>query len=123
MPHVLQRWVCGAACVALVLPPCAAEVQPSPPLHAYTTVAGDTLIGIGRRLLVQPAAWPQIARASGLRNANRIPVGLVLGIPLALMRSEPAPATVVAVVGEARLILARVSDSDRTGAFVRQRFW
>ena len=102
MLRKLRHWVCAVACAALALPPWAAEAPAAAPVHLYTTVAGDTLIGIGQRYLVEPAAWPQVARASGLRHPNRLPVGMALRIPLALMRTEPSPATVIAVVGETR---------------------
>ena len=69
---------------------------------SYTTVQGDTLIGLGRRFLVDPAQWPELARLNSVRQPNRIPSGTVLRVPLRLMATEPAPAVITAVSGDAR---------------------
>ncbi len=69
---------------------------------SYTTVQGDTLIGLGRRFLVDPAQWPELARLNSVRQPNRMPRGAVLRIPLRLMATESAPALVTAVSGDAR---------------------
>jgi len=95
-----------AAAGGLLADPAAAQRAAAPPagaMYPYVTVHGDTLIGLGRRFLVDPGRWPAIARANHLRNPDLIPTGAVLDIPLALMRTEPAPATVYGVVGEARV--------------------
>ena len=70
------------------------------PSYVHISERGDTLIGLGRRFLVDPARWPEIARANRLPNPNRIGTGVAIAIPLALMRTEPAPATVVGVTGQ-----------------------
>jgi hypothetical protein len=80
----------------------AAEPGTAGPVHEYKTEAGDTLIGLGRRLLVDPAAWPELQRLNRIRNPRRIPVGSVLRIPLRLMHSVPAPADVSAASGGVR---------------------
>jgi hypothetical protein len=71
-------------------------------VHVHTAQAGDTLIGLGQRLLVDPARWPELQRLNQVRNPRRIPVGTPLRIPLHLMRTEAVDAQVVAVVGGAR---------------------
>lgn len=85
----------------LALEPTAQAAGPLPdePVHLHTTVPGDTLIGLGRRLLVEPARWPELQRLNAVRNPRRLPVGGTLRIPLSLMRSETAPASVSAVRG------------------------
>jgi len=67
----------------------------------YTTVKGDTLIGVAKRLLAEPARWPELAQTNALRNANQIATGTSLRVPLRLMRSTPASATLVSVIGKA----------------------
>jgi hypothetical protein len=89
--------VCLAAAAAVAAEPEAADE----PVYLHDTVAGDTLIGLGRRLLATPSRWPEVARANALRNPDRIPVGTRLRIPLRLMRSIAVPATLTHVVGAA----------------------
>ena len=98
------RWLlaaCLAACLAaLTGPGWAADAAPADPAYVHTATAGDTLIGLGRRFLVDPARWPELARANSVPNPNRIPVGTPLRIPLRLMATESAPALVTAVSGD-----------------------
>lgn len=70
--------------------------------HVHVTVAGDTLIGIGRRYLVDAAQWPQLQRLNEVRDPRRLPIGRGLRIPLRLMRVEPVPAAVLAAGGAVR---------------------
>ena len=72
------------------------------PVYVHQAVRGDTLIGLGRRFLVDPKRWPEVQRANDIRNPNRIPVGSAVRIPLRLMRTEAASATVLGVTGEVR---------------------
>ncbi len=89
----------------LAFAPLAARAQATPddPSYVHTAVQGDTLIGLSRRLLVQPKAWPELARINAVRNPNRIPVGTELRIPLRLMRVEAANASVLGVVGDVKV--------------------
>ncbi|WP_144290201.1 FecR domain-containing protein [Ideonella sp. A 288] len=93
----------AAACAVLSFAASAADpVAADEPAHVHTTVRGDTLIGLGRRYLVDAVRWPELARVNGLRNPNRIATGATLRIPYRLMSSDPVPATLVSVVGEVR---------------------
>jgi hypothetical protein len=108
---------------ALAGPPAAAQTA-TEPAHVYLTRGGDTLIGLGRRLLVDPRAWPELARLNRIANPNRIPVGTALLIPLRLLRSSAAEVTVEQVRGDVRAAGnplaggARLAEGDvvRTGA-------
>ncbi|HET9823641.1 MAG TPA: FecR domain-containing protein [Burkholderiaceae bacterium] len=91
------------------LPAAAAESEPSLP---YVTQRSDTVIGLSRRLLVDPAQWREVARFNGLRDPNRIPVGATLRLPLRLLASQPAPARVEQVVGSARVGDAALRSGD-----------
>ena len=106
---VRRRTVLASSCLALAVPLWAAQAPPAlepaaktEPVHLHVTVRGDTLIRLGQRYLVEPGAWPQIARANALRDPNRIPLGMALRIPQRLMHTELVTATVTAVVGDAR---------------------
>jgi hypothetical protein len=72
------------------------------PIYIHLAVQGDTLIGLGRRLLVEPRRWPEVARFNAIANPNRIPTGSEVRIPLRLMRTEPAEASVVNIVGDVK---------------------
>jgi len=77
--------------------------QPTPePSYVYATQRSDTVIGISRRLLIEPSAWREVARVNRLKDANRIPTGATLLIPLRLLKSEAGPARVEQVVGDVR---------------------
>jgi len=77
--------------------------------HVHVTTAGDTLIGLGRRYLVDPAQWPQLQRLNQVGDPRRLPVGRGLRIPLRLMRVEPVPAAVLAAGGAVRSGAAAVA--------------
>lgn len=83
--------------VTLVAAP-PAGAQPAPE-HVHVAVPGDTLIGLGRRLLEDPRRWRAVARLNRIANPDRIPVGMRLRIPLAWMRTEPRPATLLGSIG------------------------
>ena len=93
----------GAALVLAALPAWAAEGEravQADPVFTYTTSAGDTLIGLGKRFLIDPARWPELAKVNRVPHANRIPTGQSLAIPLRLMATQPAPGQVLAASGE-----------------------
>jgi hypothetical protein len=104
----MLRPATAAALAWLLASPAAwGQVQPQPavadmPVYRHVIEAGDTLIGLGRRLLNDPARWPDVQRLNGVRDPLRLPVGGELRIPLPLMRTEAAPATVAAVRGNVR---------------------
>ncbi len=81
-------------------PPQAAD---SEPVILYTVVEHDTLIGFARDLLVDPQAWPAVARLNKLANPNVIRPGQVLRVPSRLLRSTPVVARLVSVEGEVSL--------------------
>lgn len=82
--------------------PGATPAPAAPAVYEYTTVAGDTLIGLSRRLLAEPERWPELARLNALPNPNRIAVGTLMRIPLSMMVVLPQPATVLTTSGDAR---------------------
>jgi hypothetical protein len=62
----------------------------------------DTLIGISRRLLLEPRRWPEVQARNNIANPRRIPPGDAIRIPYAWLRLSPDTATVMAVRGEVR---------------------
>lgn len=69
----------------------------------YSAQRGDTLIGIGTRLLARPADWREVARLNRIRDPDFIVPAQPIRIPLRLLRGQSAPAEVLAAVGDARI--------------------
>jgi hypothetical protein len=69
--------------------------------YAYRAQPRDTLIGLGRRLLKEPARWHALQTRNGIRDPTRVPVGTVILIPRDWLRQSTEAATVAAVVGTA----------------------
>lgn len=68
----------------------------------YRVVREDTLIGLTSRLLNTPDDWFKVARHNRLPNPNLIFPGQELRIPLPLLKSTAATATVAHVQGEVK---------------------
>jgi hypothetical protein len=101
-PRRIRLLVVVAQAALLVAAPVAFAATADDAEQVHLTAPGDTLIGLGRRYLVDPAQWPQLARLNQVRDPRRLPIGRGLRIPLRLMRVEPAPATVLAASGAVR---------------------
>lgn len=66
----------------------------------YLTRPGDTLIGLSRRLLVQPGRWPELQRRNSIADPRRIPRGSPIRIPYEWLRLSLQTAKVVERVGK-----------------------
>ena len=71
--------------------------------YVYRIVRGDTFIGLSSRLLNTPDDWPKVARHNRLPNPNYILPHATLRIPLALLKTVLADATVTHVVGDVKV--------------------
>ena len=49
----------------------------------YRAHARDTLIGIGRRLLIEPRRWPEVQARNKIADPRHIPLGDEIRIPYA----------------------------------------
>ena len=85
----------------LLLLPWMGSVQAEDEYLIYPFQSGDTLIGIGQRILVEPEGWRTLQQINAIRDPYRIPVGTPLRIPLRLLEGEPREAVVAAVSGAA----------------------
>ncbi len=70
--------------------------------YLYRIVKGDTLIGLSDRLLNSPRDWPAVARHNRLPNPNYLVPGAVLRVPLPLLKTTLAVATVAQVQGDVK---------------------
>lgn len=86
-----------ALACALVSLPASADVE-----YRHTVRRGETLIGIGRDMLLNPQHWRRLQALNKVADPFRVLPGTVLRIPVALMRREPASARVTAVSGDVR---------------------
>lgn len=92
---------------ALVLPPTArAQAARGDDAIVYTVRKGDTLISLARAYLIREADWKQVQKRNRVANPHRLSVASRLSLPIRLLKSRPASATVAAFRGEAQVVLA-----------------
>ncbi|WP_116137602.1 FecR domain-containing protein [Trinickia diaoshuihuensis] len=72
----------------------------------YITAAGDTLFEVAQRYLTDAGGWRVLARLNHVSAPKRLPAGMTLRLPLALLRRDAMPASIVALSG---LVTARAS--------------
>lgn len=66
---------------------------------AYVTRAGDTLYDVALRYLADARAWRALAHLNHVSAPRRLPPGMTLRLPLALLRRDAVPVSVVALSG------------------------
>lgn len=66
---------------------------------SYVTVAGDTLYEVAARYLIDGQGWRALARLNHVSVPRRLPAGMTLQLPLALLRRDSMAARIVAVSG------------------------
>lgn len=102
-----RPWLSATPLLALLVSPATWANPPvadsQAPEWRYTVRPGDTLIGVSARYLAAPARWSRLQQHNHIGNPRRLVPGSTLRIPLAWLRHEPAPATVVALTGQVRL--------------------
>lgn len=94
--------VCGVG----LLVAAATAAQPGPAadeLYAYHARPGDTLIGLSRKILIDPKHWVDLQQMNHVVNPRTLPLGSRLNIPYNWLRVSPESAEVLAVGGDARL--------------------
>ena len=89
--------------LALLLPSIAVAQSAEPGGEfIYHARLHDTLIGISRRLLLEPRRWPEVQARNNIADPHRIPPGDAIRIPYAWLRLSADTASVMAVRGEVR---------------------
>ncbi len=68
----------------------------------YIVRPGEKLVDIARRYLKQPRQWPAIKAKNSIADENRLIPGSKLLIPAAMLRQQPAQATLETVNGKVR---------------------
>ena len=92
----------GAAPTSPTSPTSPASPSAPEAMYDHQAQPGDTLIGLGKRLLIDPRKWPELARVNAMGNPDYIPTGATVRIPLRLMHTDTVPATLVQVQGQAQ---------------------
>ena len=72
-------------------------------LYAYHARPGDTLIGLSRKILIDPKHWVDLQQMNHVAEPRTLPLGSLLNIPYRWLRVSPESAEVLAVGGDARL--------------------
>ncbi|HFE37060.1 MAG TPA: LysM peptidoglycan-binding domain-containing protein, partial [Gammaproteobacteria bacterium] len=72
----------------------------------YTTRPGDTLWNITKDYLKDMTFWPRLQKYNNIINPKLLPPGSRLLIPVAWLKQQPKPASVIAVNGIAHVKLA-----------------
>jgi hypothetical protein len=99
------------ACLLAAGPAAAATASPAlpaPPVPDYIHTArqGDTLIGLGNRLLARPGDWRELQRLNAIANPRRIPVGTVIRIPVRLLKTVAVDGRIEQSIGSVRIAAA-----------------
>lgn len=92
-----MRWRAGVCALLWACAVAAAAADEG--VHRHRVQPGETLIGLGQALLADPSTWTEVARLNAVRQPRRLQPGSELLIPLRLMRTEPAEATLLSVQG------------------------
>ena len=101
----LRRCAFSVAVAMAVCPWGAGSVLAASPVddYVYAVRPGDTVIGVGQRLLKVPAAWRDVAQYNRMVNPNRIYPAQQVRIPLDLLRATGASATFSSVDGDVKV--------------------
>lgn len=88
-------------------------------LWYYTVKPGDNLINIAKVHLLNPNDWRQVQQLNAVKNPYKMPTGLVLKVPLVMVKHQPASADVLVVSGDVRLQknaqLTRLNSGEKLG--------
>ncbi|MBN3562528.1 FecR family protein [Aliamphritea spongicola] len=76
----------------------------------YTTTKGDNLWNLSEQYLDRVTRFEALRKINGIENPKQMPPGIKLRIPLKWIRSNPVPATVDELLGDAQLQRAGSSE-------------
>jgi hypothetical protein len=69
----------------------------------YSVRPGDNLITLGRVHLINPDDWKKVQQINQVKDPYHMPVGMVLKVPLELVKQGPASAEVISISGVAEM--------------------
>ena len=97
--RTMPKIICATIIAVFACASTLAAAQQATKYFTHTAKSGDTLIGLAGRYLIEKKNWQSIQNENKIPNPRRIKPGTEIRIPIALMRSEPATAKVIAVQG------------------------
>lgn len=78
----------------------------------YHAEARDTLIGLGRRLLLEPRRWHEVQSRNHIADPRRIPRGAIIQIPYEWLKTSAESASVSSITGIVQQAGAKISPGD-----------
>lgn len=104
----------GLGLIVGIVSPRAAMAQAALPEvdFQYHAQPGDTLIGLGRRLLLEPRRWRELQARNHIADPRRIPRGSVVQIPYEWLRTSAESASVANVTGTVQRAGGTVAQGD-----------
>jgi hypothetical protein len=69
------------------------------PDFVYRARAGDTLIGLAQRALLEPRRWVELQRRNRIADPRRLQLGFPIRIPAAWLKQSPQQVEVLQVIG------------------------
>lgn len=101
-----SRWPLYLSCILLLMACSAPGFAADEPYWVYTVRPGDTIWDLTRKHCTSVRHWQRIQTLNGVDLDREIPPGTRLKFPLALLKHQPAAATVTRLFGSATLFRA-----------------
>lgn len=95
--------IVGIALSLLFAAPLQAQTIDAHKTVTYVTAAGDTLYEVAQRYLSDVRGWRELAGLNHVSAPRRLPAGIALRLPLALLRRDAMPVSVIATSGPVML--------------------
>ena len=96
----------------LIPQPALAEAPIAASEFQYHAQPRDTLIGLARRLLLEPRRWHELQSRNHITDPRRIPRGAIIQIPYEWLRTGAETASVVNLTGAVRQAGANIASGD-----------
>lgn len=106
------KFIALAAVMSLCLANAAQATEPN--LIPYTVQKGDTMIGLGERMLKHPEGWRALAELNRLKNPHLIRIGQTLMVPSDAVLAKSQRATVEHRSGSVEVLDANRATTNQT---------